>query len=380
MEVFVNLLTILNILGATQGFLLALALFSVKRSNQNSNRLLAALVLTTSITVIGSVLYATRYIIQVPFLIQIFSPFQFLIGPLLFLYVRALTLGKARLGKNYLLHFIPAGLCLVYYLPLYFQARESKLEYLSNALQNYPIFEWQIKSYLLGFHILMYLVLSVYVLVKLSKKSSRQSSSTAENKNLPWIRNFLIIALVVWAVGVLRLFFAYDPRPETMLLSPLSLSIWVYILGYLALRSPEVLAGGVEEPLLPPAKRYEKSTLTSVKAENYLSKLLQLMTSEKPFTDGEITLQKLAERLSISPHHLSQIINEQLNQNFFDFINSYRIEEVKRIMGNSNYKHLSLIAISEEAGFSSKSSFNSIFKKTTGMTPSEFRRNLGATR
>jgi len=374
MEAFVNLLTILNILGAVQGFLLALALVGIRGSNQRSNKLLAALVLTTSITVIGSVLYATRYIMQVPFAIQIFSPFQFLIGPLLFLYVKTLTLGKAELGKNYLLHFIPTVLCFVYYLPLYFQDRESKLEYLLDALQNYPIPEWLIKSYLLGFHILMYLILSVYVLIKLSKKSSQQSN-IIENKNLPWLRNFLIIALVVWAVGVFRLFFAYNLRPETMLISPLSLSIWVYILGYLALRSPEVLAG-VEENLLPPAKRYEKSTLTSVKAKNTLGKLLQLMTDEKPFTDGELTLQKLAEQLSISPHHLSQIINEQLNQNFFDFINSYRIEEVKRIMADSNYKHLSIIAIAEEAGFSSKSSFNSIFKKNTGMTPSQFRKNL----
>lgn len=376
MKAFVDLLTILNIVGATQGFLLALALVSIKSGRRQSKKLLAALVLTTSITVIGSVLYATRYIIEVPFAIQVFSPFQFLIGPLLFLYVRTLIIEKPEPGRKSFLHFIPAVVCFVYYLPLYFQDRESKLEYIIDALQNYPTPEWRIRSYLSGFHILLYLISSTSMLIKLLRKSSRQTK-IAENKNLPWIRNLLIIALVIWAVGVFRLLFAYSPRPETMLVFPLCLSIWVYLLGYLALRSPEVLTG-VEEMSTPPAKRYEKSTLTPVKAENYLGRLLQLMTDEKPFAEGEITLQKIAERLSISPHHLSQIINEQLKQNFFDFINSYRIEEVKRIMKDSKYKHLSIIAVAEEAGFSSKSSFNSIFKKHTGMTPSQFRKNLAA--
>jgi AraC-like DNA-binding protein len=126
-----------------------------------------------------------------------------------------------------------------------------------------------------------------------------------------------------------------------------------------------------------PAKKYEKSTLTAERAERYLDRLLHCMNNEKPFTDGELSVQTLAEKLSIPAHHLSQTINERLGQTFADFVNSYRVEEAKRRLLDPAFKHLSLLGIAEEVGFNSKSSFNSIFKKHTSMTPSEFRSTNG---
>ncbi|MBC7910399.1 MAG: helix-turn-helix domain-containing protein, partial [Pyrinomonadaceae bacterium] len=124
-----------------------------------------------------------------------------------------------------------------------------------------------------------------------------------------------------------------------------------------------------------PVKRYEKSTLTQERAERSLSRLREVMLAEKPFTDSELTLPKLAGRMGISAHHLSQIINERLNQNFFDFINAHRIEEAKRRLFDPKKKHLSILGIAEEVGFNSKSTFNAAFKKHTGMTPSEWRKS-----
>jgi AraC-like DNA-binding protein len=98
------------------------------------------------------------------------------------------------------------------------------------------------------------------------------------------------------------------------------------------------------------------------------------MNTEKPYLDGDITLQKLAKALAISPHHLSQTINERLNQNFIDFINTYRIEEAKRMLLDPAKKHYSILAVSEEVGFNSKSAFNNAFKKQVNMAPSEFRK------
>jgi len=87
--------------------------------------------------------------------------------------------------------------------------------------------------------------------------------------------------------------------------------------------------------------------------------------------------QKLAKTLAVSPHHLSQTINEQLNQNFIDFINAYRIEEAKRLLTDLAKKHYSILAVSEEVGFNSKSAFNTAFKRHASMTPSEFRKVIG---
>jgi AraC-like DNA-binding protein len=101
------------------------------------------------------------------------------------------------------------------------------------------------------------------------------------------------------------------------------------------------------------------------------------METEKPYTDGDLTLQKLARKLLISPHHLSQTLNERLRQNFFDFVNSYRIEEAKRRLVDPAKKHYSILGIAEEVGFNSKSAFNVAFKKHANMTPSEFRKVSG---
>src|SRR6185295_11725408 len=117
-----------------------------------------------------------------------------------------------------------------------------------------------------------------------------------------------------------------------------------------------------------------KSNLTSERADEYLKRLLSCMEIEKPYKNGDLTLQKLADTLSIPAAHLSQIINERLEQNFFDFINNYRVKEVQRLFEDPTKKHYSLLAIAEEVGFNSKSTFNSAFKKFANMTPSEFRK------
>jgi AraC-like DNA-binding protein len=176
----------------------------------------------------------------------------------------------------------------------------------------------------------------------------------------------------LWIIGVLR--YLLDSTPQTNLLMLLCVGFIIYGLGYICLIKPEVV-GGAEE-IQSSAAKYEKSTLSAQKSERYLRRLLQIMEGEKLHTDGELSLQKVAEKLSIPPHHLSQIINERLNQSFSDFVNSYRVEEVKKNLLDPAKKHYSILAIAEESGFNSKSSFNSVFKKHTNITPSEFREKL----
>src|SRR5882672_6050346 len=111
-----SFLGILNLVGATQGLLLALALMSSKGGNKSANRVLAALTFTSSIIVSGAVLLTSNYVFAYPHLSRIHHPFVFLAGPLLFLYIRELTYGK-RFDRKDLLHFIPSALCLIYLLP-----------------------------------------------------------------------------------------------------------------------------------------------------------------------------------------------------------------------------------------------------------------------
>ena len=119
--------------------------------------------------------------------------------------------------------------------------------------------------------------------------------------------------------------------------------------------------------------KYSKSSLTSEMCEKYSQKLANIIAEEKPFLDSEITLPKLAKKLSISTHHLSQILNQQFNQSFFDFINSHRINEAKILLKKQENKNIKIIEIGFMVGYNSVSSFNKSFKKNTAITPSQYR-------
>jgi AraC-like DNA-binding protein len=99
------------------------------------------------------------------------------------------------------------------------------------------------------------------------------------------------------------------------------------------------------------------------------------MMIEKPFLDPQFSLPVLARRLGISTHHLSQILNEEIGQNFFDFLASYRIEEAKKILSDEEYSYIKIEEIAQMVGYNSKSAFNTAFKKIAGSTPSEFKKS-----
>lgn len=117
--------------------------------------------------------------------------------------------------------------------------------------------------------------------------------------------------------------------------------------------------------------RYERSLLKGLDAEVIFDRLMDLMGTENIYKDFELSLESLAQMLSITPHQLSQFMNERLNTNFRNYVNSYRIEEAKKILINESDKNI--LTICYDVGFNSKSTFNTCFKKYTSKTPSEFR-------
>jgi AraC-like DNA-binding protein len=156
----------------------------------------------------------------------------------------------------------------------------------------------------------------------------------------------------------------------------LLVSLMMYLIGYMGLKQPEIFSGKIIEDLSESTedkKKYKKSALSEDIAENYLNKLQKYIQTDKPHLNSAITLPELAQNLSMSIHHLSQIINQRLNQNFYEFINHYRVEEAKKMILDPAYKHLTIAAIGYDSGFNSNSSFNSVFKKATGKTPSQYR-------
>jgi AraC-like DNA-binding protein len=361
-----DLPAIFSLLGVAQALLLAFVLLTNKRGNRTANRFLAGIAVVLSITVGATILSYAHYFQVYPHLSRISHPFDFLSGPLLYLYIRSL-ISREPLRKKDLLHFVPAVAAFLYLVPFYLETAEYKRSLL-------PLPTWYyVRSALVITQFLTYLVLIAIMVVRFSRKVERQGSAY-DRAVLFQVRVFVISFFALWVVAIIR--FAIDfafPSfiRQTFLVLPIAATAIAYMMAYLGLRNPEAITGSET----PPEKKYEKSTLTPERAERYLQKLQHAMASDKLYTDGDLTLQKLSAQLSIPAQHLSQIVNERLNQNVIDFINRYRIEEAKRRLLDPELSHLSILAIAEDVGFNSKSSFNAVFKKTTNLTPSEYRKS-----
>jgi AraC-like DNA-binding protein len=125
----------------------------------------------------------------------------------------------------------------------------------------------------------------------------------------------------------------------------------------------EEQSGGLKRKIVPDSE-----------VETLKLKLLELMKLQKPYLDSELNLIKLSELINMTPHHLSYVINTGFNENFFSFINTYRVEKAKELLAKEEMNKLSMLGIAFESGFNSKTSFNTTFKKITGQTPSDFKK------
>jgi AraC-like DNA-binding protein len=145
-----------------------------------------------------------------------------------------------------------------------------------------------------------------------------------------------------------------------------AMSAFIFVIGYSGLSKPEYLYEAHN------GAKYENSTLEETEADQYLEKLLTYMEMEEPYLDGDLKLEDLSQQLEIPRHHLSQIINQKLDKNFFEFLNSYRIEKAKKILTDpaNDYK---ILRVALEAGFNNKTTFNNAFKNEVGTTPSRYR-------
>ncbi len=123
-------------------------------------------------------------------------------------------------------------------------------------------------------------------------------------------------------------------------------------------------------------KSYKHSSLNPIFAEECIKKLTRLMEVEKLYQDESISLQSLAEELSITHHHLSQMLNEKLNKSFSDFINTYRVEEAKKLLRDPKWADRKIISIAFEVGYNTKAAFYNVFKKYTNMTPTQYRQEV----
>jgi AraC-like DNA-binding protein len=204
--------------------------------------------------------------------------------------------------------------------------------------------------------------------------------SFSEVINLDWLRKLIYVFGIVWTSLIIITVIHHVFNLFSMVFCTdglfLSLSAFIILIGYFGLKQKEIFTtdSTKEQFFISETKmKYSSSLLTDKEADQYIELLSKHMVSSKPFLNSDLTLPQLASEIGISSHYLSQIINEKFNVNFFDFINHYRIEEVKEKIIVPKFENYSLLGIAFDCGFNSKSAFNRIFKKFTDQTPSQFK-------
>lgn len=364
-----TIISVIMVSGIVLGLFLGLLLLSLNNRNKKANRFLGFIMIVSSLIVSGFAYTKYGFYEEAPHLLAVASTMIFLMGPLFYLYVNTLTRKDFVYSVKSSVHFLPFMLLVIYLLPFYLQNSENKLTvYFSESFSTEHKYIISVQV----IHALVYMLI-VKKLIKRHVEEIKKTLSSIDKINLGWIKTGInIFAFIIGSIALLLvlMFFGIKLHPFYSAFIPVAVSITILTLGFVGLRQPIIFP---PEKVVNGAKKYEKSTLTAGQSEVYLEKLHELMKIEKPYLNSGLTLQKLAENLSMPHHHLSQLINDKLNKNFFDFINSYRIAESKELLTGPRGKQLTILAIAQESGFNSKSSFNSVFKKYTGKTPSQFK-------
>lgn len=337
MEKLIFLVMVLvGITGIINGFFLFFYLFFVYSKKNRADKFLAFLVLFLTIRMAKSIISS---IIPVNFIIIHIGLAAFAsIGPMLLFYIRKSINPKLSFSLVEFFHLVPALLVLLCVLLPY--------------PQDDPI--WNLRYNLIMLQILVYLLLagSYFInkrnhYIALPYKKSWYLFITG-SVSLIWLSYG-----ITWWIGILP-----------YLSGTFLFCLFVYMLLYLWLNKKQINES---------FERYKNSVLSKTDSEILFLKLKAVMKSSKPFLDNEITLPKLASKLETKPHLLSQVINENFNTNFFDFMNSYRIDEIKERLVSSKFSNHTIAAIAYDCGFNSISSFNSAFKKKEKLSPSKYR-------
>ncbi|KPK86459.1 MAG: hypothetical protein AMS27_04985 [Bacteroides sp. SM23_62_1] len=371
---YVKTLNEILYIGMTQSFFAGL-MIATKRNPQAADRILSAWLFLIATEMLFALVNET----VIPLYEFVFIPFTY--GPLLYLYVKFLTIENLKFKWNYWLHFIP--FLAVFISAIVFHGRP--VIKLDDFFAMDPFLSFRL-IYGLSFYISIttYSIVA-FVLIRRHENNVKDLFSFRSTRvTLSWLKvisiSFYVTYVLVFIVGVYVIFkqeLPYDPT----IVSYFGLTFFAFAFSFYGIKQPGIFHQLYHERKSPVLKegelesnaKYERSGLKEADAEKYLNRLLKYMDTRKPHLDIDLTIQDIAESLDIPRHYITQVINEKLRRNFYQFINEYRVEEVKKLLGDKDYKKYTLTAIAYEAGFNSKSAFNSAFKEITGMTPSEYR-------
>jgi len=381
---WITIIGYFHLIAGFQGFFLVVLLNGYQAENRRPNQILSLLILALSLIILGTSLGATGMYKAAPHLIRIGAPFVLLLGPVMLFYITALRIGKV--PSIQWLHLLPFLIYLIWLLPFYFSSAEEKIAWVEVSLTLTRTDAWI--NLLKVIHVFGY-ISWMYFLLGLHRKEIGNFAPDLKETDLGWIRRLTGTLLLILLLSVIIFSISAAGFLETALANYILgfvIAVMIYLLGYQALTKPQVF-GDRDYPawqadtswqLFWGKLRFDKETEPD---EDHIAQELQLlkqlqnfMEKEQPHRDSNLSLAALSSKTNIPQYLLSRIINGHLGQNFFDFVNEYRVREVTDRLTDPDHSHYTILALAMDAGFNSKSSFNTAFRKSTGTTPSEYRK------
>ncbi|MBL7851410.1 MAG: AraC family transcriptional regulator [Cyclobacteriaceae bacterium] len=350
--------------GIVVTFFLA-ALLIGKRGKSEADHWLAAWLTAVGLHLSSFYLYISGQSYSHPFLLGLEIPFPLLHGPFLFLYTKALTRQPIPAWSRWA-HFLPFLVVNVLLIPFLMESPDHKIYVYQHQGAGYETMKGGtlIAIVISG---ITYVVLSLQSLARHRLLVQNQYSSV-EKVNLAWLRYLIFGLAVIWVSMAFR--------EDTILFT--IVVVYVILLGYFGIKQVGIFTQPTAiAPVMEPASarpKYQKSSLDQAGAEKIHRSLQELMANAKRYTDPELTLSDLAKDLNIHPNHLSQVINTFEGKTFYDYVNTLRIEEFKRVAPLEESQRFTLLGLANNCGFNSKTSFNRNFKQATGLSPTEYLR------
>ena len=305
-----------------------------------------------------------------PHLFYLGEPFAFLLAPSLFMTVLSVTRKNFRFKAVHSLHMIPFILSfIVFLIRFYHYPVPIKQELILSGI---PFSTFEQRFGMISVHLQMigYISAAFFVIRRYQKEIPNHQASIL-SRQISWFYVLLAGLVIVYYLGFIKhvLFQLTSVVSEIFyVVTILSTLVLVMIILYHIIRHPGFFSI-VDTNLVQHTKKY---SLSARLFETYKARLLKYIKDNKPYLDSELTLQKLSEQVSIPQHSLSEVINRGFNQNFFEFINTYRINEAKTLLVQSGSEK-TILEIVYEVGYNNKSVFNAVFKKHTHKTPTEYR-------
>lgn len=350
----------------------------VRHRHEIGNVSLALFVMLQAITLLEYVLFWTNLIFSVHFFADISLLFPLLYGPLILIYIRD-AFGNSIEPRNYLWHFAPFALLLILKVPFYASSPEFKFFHTRDIAFGvmFEFFPW-VK--------ILHMALYCWILFA----AVRDNIGVGLMRR--WANHIIIFFMgytLLQAVYYILISFSLLTNQIDYLISVIS-CLSIFLIAWYNDWFENVRQDAVGEKLIlisatenqngpntdPGSPKYKNSGMS----ESFKTKLSHdldlLMRQEKLYRANDLRLDSVASKLNTNRHFISQIINEVFGKNFFDYLNSMRVEEAKHLLEDTSKKQLNIIQVAYSVGFNNKSTFNSVFKRITGVTPTEYRKSF----